>query len=64
MNWDDSAYLVSKNRYSENSIIAEVNNVLPVFFITTLGLLQIELNREYSILFEGSWISIIAASSV
>ena len=23
MNWDDSAYLVSKNRYSENSIIAE-----------------------------------------
>ena len=24
MNWDDSAYLVSKNWYSENSIIAEV----------------------------------------
>ena len=24
MNWDDSAQLVSKNRYSENSIIAEV----------------------------------------
>jgi len=24
MNWDDCAYLVSKNRYSENSIIAEV----------------------------------------
>ena len=24
MNWDDSAYLVSKNRYNENSIIAEV----------------------------------------
>jgi DNA repair protein RecO (recombination protein O) len=24
MNWDESAYLVSKNRYSENSIIAEV----------------------------------------
>ena len=24
MNWDDGAYLVSKNRYSENSIIAEV----------------------------------------
>ena len=24
MNWDDSAYLVSKNRYSENSLIAEV----------------------------------------
>ena len=24
MNWDDSAYLLSKNRYSENSIIAEV----------------------------------------
>ena len=24
MHWDDSAYLVSKNRYSENSIIAEV----------------------------------------
>ena len=24
MNWDDKAYLVSKNRYSENSIIAEV----------------------------------------
>ncbi|MDA9203177.1 DNA repair protein RecO [Candidatus Pelagibacter ubique] len=24
MNWDDSAYLVSKNRYSENSIIAEI----------------------------------------
>ena len=24
MNWDDSAYLVSKNKYSENSIIAEV----------------------------------------
>ena len=24
MNWDDRAYLVSKNRYSENSIIAEV----------------------------------------
>ena len=24
MNWDDSAYLVSKNRYSEHSIIAEV----------------------------------------
>ena len=24
MNWDDSAYLVSKNRYSENSVIAEV----------------------------------------
>ena len=23
MNWDDSAYLVSKNRYSENSIIVE-----------------------------------------
>ena len=22
MNWDDNAYLVSKNRYSENSIIA------------------------------------------
>jgi DNA repair protein RecO (recombination protein O) len=24
MNWDDSAYLISKNRYSENSIIAEM----------------------------------------
>ena len=24
MNWDDSAYLISKNKYSENSIIAEV----------------------------------------
>jgi len=24
MNWDDAAYLISKNRYSENSIIAEV----------------------------------------
>ena len=24
MNWNDSAYLISKNRYSENSIIAEV----------------------------------------
>ena len=24
MNWDDSAYLISKNRYNENSIIAEV----------------------------------------
>tara|TARA_B110000027_G_scaffold51456_1_gene56185 strand:+ start:2995 stop:3675 length:681 start_codon:yes stop_codon:yes gene_type:complete len=24
MNWDDSAFLLSKNRYSENSIIAEV----------------------------------------
>ena len=24
MNWDDCAYLISKNRYSENSIIAEV----------------------------------------
>ena len=24
MNWDDKAYLISKNRYSENSIIAEV----------------------------------------
>ena len=24
MNWDDSAYLVSKNKYSQNSIIAEV----------------------------------------
>ena len=24
MNWDDDAYLLSKNRYSENSIIAEV----------------------------------------
>ena len=24
MNWDDSGYLVSKNKYSENSIIAEV----------------------------------------
>ena len=24
MNWDDSGYLVSKNRYSENSIIAEI----------------------------------------
>ena len=24
MNWDDTAYLVSKNRYNENSIIAEV----------------------------------------
>ena len=24
MSWDDSAYLISKNRYSENSIIAEV----------------------------------------
>ena len=24
MNWDDEAYLISKNRYSENSIIAEV----------------------------------------
>jgi DNA repair protein RecO (recombination protein O) len=24
MNWDDSAYLIFKNRYSENSIIAEV----------------------------------------
>ena len=24
MNWDDNAYLVSKNKYSENSIIAEV----------------------------------------
>ncbi len=23
MNWDDNAYLISKNRYSENSIIAE-----------------------------------------
>ena len=24
MNWDDSGYLLSKNRYSENSIIAEI----------------------------------------
>ena len=24
MNWDDSGYVISKNRYSENSIIAEV----------------------------------------
>ena len=24
MNWDDIGYLVSKNRYNENSIIAEV----------------------------------------
>ena len=24
MNWDDGAYLISKNKYSENSIIAEV----------------------------------------
>ena len=24
MNWDDTGYLVSKNRYSENSIITEV----------------------------------------
>ena len=24
MNWDDNAFLISKNRYSENSIIAEV----------------------------------------
>ena len=24
MNWDDSGYLISKNRYSENSIIAEI----------------------------------------
>ena len=24
MNWDDNAYLISKNRYGENSIIAEV----------------------------------------
>jgi len=24
MNWDDAGYLISKNRYSENSIIAEV----------------------------------------
>ena len=24
MNWDDSAYLVSKNRYNENSLIAEI----------------------------------------
>ena len=24
MNWDDNAYLISKNRYSENSIIADV----------------------------------------
>ena len=24
MNWDDGAYLISKNRYNENSIIAEV----------------------------------------
>jgi DNA repair protein RecO (recombination protein O) len=24
MNWDDKAYLISKNRYSENSIIAEI----------------------------------------
>ena len=23
MNWDDNAYLISKNRYNENSIIAE-----------------------------------------
>ena len=24
MNWDDAGYLISKNRYSENSIIAEI----------------------------------------
>lgn len=24
MNWDDKGYLLSKNRYNENSIIAEV----------------------------------------
>ena len=24
MNWDDTGYLISKNRYRENSIIAEV----------------------------------------
>jgi len=24
MHWDDAGYLISKNRYSENSIIAEV----------------------------------------
>ena len=24
MNWDDNAYLISKNKYSENSIIAEI----------------------------------------
>ena len=24
MNWDDSGYLISKNRYNENSLIAEI----------------------------------------
>ena len=24
MNWDDSGYLISKNRYSENSLITEI----------------------------------------
>ena len=24
MNWDDTGFLISKNRYNENSIIAEV----------------------------------------
>ena len=24
MNWDDEGYLIIKNRYSENSIIAEI----------------------------------------
>ena len=24
MNWDDSGFLLSKNRYSENSLIAEI----------------------------------------
>ena len=24
MNWDDNGYLISKNKYNENSIIAEV----------------------------------------
>ena len=46
MNWDDTGYLISKNRYNENSIIAEVftekhGKFLVLFLVVLLKRLKI-----------------------
>ena len=48
MNWDDTGYLISKNKYNENSVIADflqknMENVL----VLSLELLQKKLKTIY-----------------
>ena len=49
MNWSDEAFLISKNRYNENSLITELFTKKKVRF---LELFLVELQRKLKIIFK------------